>query len=166
MGKYQAEAIQRENYNQIIHNYKQTGRQKNKSDFINNILKNHPGILYYSEERDELLLNPFYLTEQAQRWEDADGWKEDKVSYIQRIMEREQVIYDIDEDKLIDIIESYRGRRLDKVERAELLNKLNAVLPVNKKVSKKVKTILDQVGYTYKMESDRKHYTIEKNCEN
>ena len=166
MGKYQAEAMQRESYNQIIHNYEQADRKKNKSDFINNILKKHPGILYYSEERDEFLLNPFYLTEQEQRWEDANNWKEDKVSYIQRIMEREQVIYEIDKDKLIEIIEPYCGRRLDKAERVELLDKLNAVLPLNKRVSKKVKTILEKVGYTYKMERDKKHYTIERNCEN
>ena len=171
--------MQRESYNQIIHNYKQAGRQKNKSDFINNILKKHPGILYYSEERDEFLLNPFYLTEQAQRWEDANSWKEDKVSYIQRTMERERVAYKqaaykaaygLDKKKVAMLIEPYCGRYITEKERDELRDKIVALFPVKPETKVSLKPLIKKYGYNMQSNAGKRKFKIEKmkeeKCEN
>ena len=45
-------------------------------------------------------------------------------------MERAQVTYEVEEDRLIEIILPYTGRWLEREEKNELLEKLNTVLPL------------------------------------
>lgn len=161
--RYKSGKKQIDNHNRTLWDY---DNQKDKDSFITSVEKLHKGVLYYSKERDCFVLNRFYMSEQKQKWTDWEEWKADKAGYVRRVMEREQVTYEVEEEKLIEIIEPYCGRRLDKAERAELLDKLNAVLPLNKQVSKKINTILEKVGYTCKMETDKRHYRIERKAKN
>ena len=157
--RYKSGKKQIDNHNRTLWDY---DNQNDKDNFITSVEKLHKGVLYYSKERDCFVLNRFYMPEQEQKWADWEEWKTDKAGYVRRVMEREQVTYEVEEDKLIEIIEPYCGRRLDKAERAELLDKLNAVLPLNKQVAKKINTILEKVGYTCKMGTDKRHYWIER----
>ena len=156
---YQSGNKQIGNYNRTLRDYE---KQEDKDRYIVSIEKLHRGILYYSKVQDAFLPNRFYMPEQEQKWADYEEWIADRAGYVRRVMEREQVGYEVEEDKLIAIIEPYCGRRLDKAERAELLEKLNAVLPLNKRVSKKINTILERVGFFCKTEPDKRHYWIEK----
>lgn len=157
--RYKSGKKQIDNHNRTLSGYE---KQEEKDRYIASVEKLHKGVLYYSKARDCFVLNRFYLPEQEQRWADCEEWKTDRVEYIKRVMGRAQVTYGIDENTLIEIIEPYCGRRLDKSERAELLDRLNAVLPLHKRVAKKINTILEKVGYVCKMEADKRHYMIEK----
>lgn len=161
--RYKSGKKQIDNHNRTLWDY---DNQKDKDSFITSVEKLHKGVLYYSKERDCFVLNRFYMSEQKQKWTDWEEWKADKAGYVRRVMEREQVTYEVEEEKLIEIIEPYCGRRLDKAERAELLDRLNAVLPLHKRVLKKINTILEKVGYTCKMETDKRHYWIERKAKN
>lgn len=156
---YKSGQKQLENHNRTLRDYE---NQTDKDRYIASVEKLHKGVLYYSKERDCFILNRFYLSEQKQKWADWEEWVADKAGYVRRVMEREQVTYGIEENTLIEIIEPYCGRRLDKSERAELLDRLNAVLPLHKRVAKKINTILEKVGYVCTMEADKRHYMIEK----
>lgn len=156
---YKSGEKQRDNHNRTLADY---DKQEEKDRFITSVEKLHKGVLYYSKERDCFVLNRFYMPEQAQKWTDWEEWTADKTGYIKRVMERAQVTYEVEEDKLIEIIEPYCDRRITTQEKNDFLEKLNAVLPLHKRVSKKLNTILKPVGFICKMERDKRHYTIEK----
>lgn len=160
---YKSGHNQLENYKRTLRGYEKTDEKKR---FAKSIEKFHKGIVYYSEEQDTFVLNRFYMPEQEQKWADYEEWKADKVGYIRRVMEREQVTYQIEEEKLIEIIEPYCGRRLDDTERKELLNKLNAVLPQSKQISRNLKTFVEKRGFVYTREQDKRHYWISKKAKN
>lgn len=81
--------------------------------------------------------------------------------YVRRVMEREQVAYEVEEDKLIAIIEPYCGRRLDDTERKELLNKLTR-FTAGQSDFQRLKTFVEKWGFVYTRERDNRHYWIEK----
>ena len=158
--QYKCGQKQLDNHNRTLCDYKIPDK---KSGLISTVTKKlHRGVIYYSEARDTFLLNRFYVPEQEQKWADYEEWKADKVGYIRRVMEREQVAYQIEEEKLIEIIKPYSDRRITTQEKNNLLAELNAVLPLNKQVSKKINTILEKVGYNCKPERDKRHYIIAK----
>lgn len=148
-----------ENHNRTLSDY---DTQEDKDRYIASVEKLHKGVLYHSKERDCFVLNRFYMPEQKQKWADWEEWVADKAGYVRRVMEREQVTYGIEENTLIEIIEPYCGRRLDDTERKELLNKLNAVLPHRKQISRNLKTFVEKWGFVYTREPDNRHYWIEK----
>lgn len=160
---YKSGRNQLENYKRTLRGYENPDEKKR---FAKSIEKFHKGIVYYSEAQDTFVLNRFYMPEQGQKWADYEEWKADKVDYIRRVMEREQVTYQIEEEKLIEIIEAYCGRRLDDIERKELLNKLNAVLPQSKQISRNLKTFVEKRGFVYTREQDKRHYWISKKAKN
>lgn len=156
---YKSGRKQRENHNRTLWDYE---KQNDKDSHIKSVEKLHKGVLYYSETQDAFLLNRFYMPEQEQKWVDYEEWKADRAGYVRRVMEREQVAYQIEEEKLIEIIEPYCDRRLDDTERKELLNKLNAVLPQGKQISSRLKTFVEKRGFVYTSERDKRHYWIER----
>ena len=151
------------NHNRTLADY---DNQEEKDRYIASVQKLHKGVIYYSRECACFLLNRFYMPEQEQKWTDYEEWIADRAGYIKRVMEREQVAYGAEEDTIIEIIEPYCGRRLDKAERAELLEKLNAVLPQGNQISRKLKTFVEKWGFVYTNEPDKRHYWIEKKCDN
>ena len=156
---YRSGQRQLENHNRTLQGYENPDEKKKYTEFVK---EQYRGVLYYSETRDTFLLNRFYMPEQEQKWADYEEWIADRAGYVRRVMEREQVIYEVEEDKLIEIIEPYCGRRLDDTERKELLNKLNAVLPQGKQISSRLKTFVEKRGFVYTSERDRRHYWIDK----
>lgn len=156
---YRSGQRQLENHNRTLQGYENPDEKKKYIEFVK---EQYRGVLYYSETRDTFLLNRFYVPEQEQKWADYEEWKADRAGYVRRVMERKQVIYQIEEEKLIEIIKPYSDRRITTQEKNSLLAELNAVLPLNKQVSKKINTILEKVGYNCKPERDKRHYTIAK----
>ena len=156
---YKSGKKQLENHNRTLADY---DKQEEKDRYIASVEKLHKSVIYYSKERACFLLNRFYIPEQEQKWTDWEEWIADRAGYIKRVMEREQVTYEVEEDKVIEIIEPYCDRRITAQEKNNLLAELNAVLPLHKRVSKKLNTILEPVGFICKMERDKRHYTIEK----
>lgn len=156
---YKSGKKQLENHNRTLADY---DKQEEKDRYIASVETLHKSVIYYSKERACFLLNRFYIPEQEQKWTDYEEWIADRAGYVRRVMEREQVTYGVEEDKVIEIIEPYCGRRLDDTERKELLNKLNAVLPHSKQISSRLKTFVEQRGFIYTSERDKRHYTIEK----
>lgn len=155
---YKSGEKQIDNHNRTLADY---DKQEEKDRFITSVEKLHKGVLYYSKERDCFVLNRFYMPEQAQKWTDWEEWTADRAGYIKRVMERAQVTYEVEEDRLIEIILPYTGRWLEREEKNELLEKLNTVLPLKYRAKAKIDVVLKHAGYRSRSKSNR-YYWIEK----
>lgn len=157
-GYYSNGQKQRENHNRTLRGYENPEEKKQYIEFVK---KQYGGVLYYSETQDAFLLNRFYMPEQEQKWADYEEWRADRAGYVRRVMEREQVAYEVEEDKLIEIIEPYCGRWLKREEKNELLEKLNSALPLKYRAKSKIDVALKHAGYKSRSKSNR-YYWIEK----
>ena len=157
---YENSILQRANYNLTLHGYQD---QELKKKYIDYIEKESMGALYYSPAQDSFIINRFYLSEYERQQSDHDEWLADRVEYVKRVMERERVIYTVEDDKLIKIIEPYCNLLLTVKEKNAILEELNSALPLDKRVSKKINNILKLIGFYCEMQNDRRHYIIRKN---
>ena len=162
---YEAQSML-DSLNDTLSEYQEVGNEQKTQRFIRDTEKIHKGALYYLESRRAFVLNPCYLKEQELKWDDYTAWKENKEEYVKRVLEVDSIGYQTEQAEIEAIITPYCGRIITKEERKELIEKLNALLPKNKRVKSRINNIIKQYGYICEGRTDKRTYIIQKISEN
>ena len=139
--------------------YRKTKVQFN--EFLESLNKKYEGLLYYSKRTNKIKVNSLYYQEQQRKWKDLLDCKESIKEYVEKVFQRDNVVYNDLAGDLEGLLVGYIGKSIGAQERKELIQRLNERLPKSKEIKSKINTVIEKYGFTCVMMSDKRHYKIE-----
>lgn len=139
--------------------YRKTKVQFN--EFLESLNKKYEGLLYYSKRTNKIKVNSLYYQEQKRKWKDLLDCKESIKEYVEKVFQRDNVVYNDLAGDLEGLLVGYIGKSIGAQERKELIQRLNERLPKSKEIKSKINTVIEKYGFTCVMMSDKRYYKIE-----
>jgi hypothetical protein len=139
--------------------YRKTKVQFN--EFLESLNKKYEGLLYYSKRTNKIKVNSLYYQEQQRKWKDLLECKESIKGYVEKVFQRDNVVYNDLAGDLKGLLVGYMGKPIGAQERKQLIQRLNEKLPKSKEIKSKINTVIEKYGFTCVMMSDNRHYKIE-----